>query len=274
MADGAAVLAGVEVFALEVDVAIGLHEGIARLRGGPEIVQGVDRDDGGAHLGVAGFDALHGRVVEEVMGIAAPVAPLAIDVARQVFAQAQGAPGAVALPPGQHRQDQFPHGQHLESFQRRHIAVPAGAGAEDIEAGHLGVVGQEAEGVAAIGVADQVEGDVALGHAVHGGGEVLARPVQQVHAKALERGRRRTADAAVIEGQGLETAGRGVLGETSIEALGHGGGAGDDQPSLQRPLGGIATGAEAITVRGDQLLDEGVAGHGVVPMTVVIMPGR
>lgn len=81
------------------------------------------------------------------------------------------------------------------------------------------MVGQQADGVAAEGVADPVQRPLLPAEQLDGGGEVPVGPVQVGHGEALQACRRGFADAAIVQGEYVEALARGVFGETPVEAL-------------------------------------------------------
>ena len=131
--------------------------------------------------------------------------------------------------------------------------MPAGAGAEGVEAGDLIMIGQQTEGMAAEGVADHEQRAFGMPMLIHRGGQVEVSPVQVVHLETAQAGRSGLADAAVVQGQGVETATGRMLGEAPIEPLWHPGGAGDQQLRAGS-LGEVARGSQGIIVEGEQRL--------------------
>ncbi len=140
--------------------------------------------------------------------------------------------------------------------------MPAGAGAEDAEAGHLAVIGQQPEGMPAVGVADDVQRHGAIRHGVDRRGQVQPRPIQEIRAQSMEGRRTRLPDAPVIERQGFEATGAGELGEPPVEPLRHRCRSRNDQAPLQRRVGRIAAAAEDIPVGGGETHGKGVSVHG------------
>ncbi len=115
--------------------------------------------------------------------------------------------------------------------------------------------------MAPVGVAHHVQWQLGRAHGVDGSSEVLAPPVQVVHAEPFEAGRSRAADAAVVQRHHGIALGAGKLGEAAIEALRNAGCAGHDQVSAGFSLlGRIAGSGDSVAVRGGQGQVDGLCG--------------
>ena len=71
----------------------------------------------------------------------------------------------------------------------------------------------------------------------------MVRPVEVVHAKALQRAGARQPHAAIIERERGITLRRGILGKTAIEALRDAGRAGHNEMAARRTHRGAPTAA-------------------------------
>lgn len=110
------------------------------------------------------------------------------------------------------------------------------------------MVGQQADGVAAEGVADPVQRPLLPAEQLDGGGEVPVGPVQVGHGEALQACRRGFADAAIVQGEYVEALARGVFGETPVEALGDARRAGHQQVAMGVARRVVAVGGQRIAV--------------------------
>ena len=75
--------------------------------------------------------------------------------------------------------------------------MPAGACAEGVEAGDLIMIGQQAEGMAAEGVADHEQRALGVPVLIHRRGQVEMGPVQILHLESAQAVWLGLADAAV-----------------------------------------------------------------------------
>ena len=240
---------------------IGGHEGVARDGRGPQVVQSIERHHRCVHLGEALGQPRHLRVVEEVAREAAPALPLTVHAQRKVLAHAQFAPGQIALVARHQRADHPPHGQYAHLLCLGHPAVPAGAGAESVEAGDLIMIGQQAKGVTAERMADHEQRALGVPVLIHRRGQVEMGPVEILHLESAQAIWPGLADATVVQGHGVEATAGGVFGKTAIETLRHPGCAGDQQLRLWS-LGVIARGGQLVVVEGEQW--QGFAANGCV----------
>ena len=179
----------------------------SRERGGAQpVVERVRRRDRRAHPGERLGHRGHRGVVEDVPGEPAPVPPRAVYVEWQVLAEARPAPCQVAGGPGQQRSGHVPQHQDAQSFSPRHPSVPSRPGGARAERGDPVVIRQQPERASPERTADHqqrtLRGRVRVGRR----GEVPARPVQVVHPIPARRGRRRLADAPVIQGHHVAAA--------------------------------------------------------------------
>src|SRR5690606_26466143 len=109
----------------------------------------------------------------------------------------------------------------LQRLWPGHPASPAGTAAEAIAGGQAVVVGQQADGVTTEGVPDPVQRQVFLAEHVHGGRQILLRPVQVAHLETLQLPGTGFTGTTEVDGHDVETLTGSVFGETSIEALGY-----------------------------------------------------
>ena len=229
--------------------AVGGHEGVARRRRRPLVVDGVDGADRCAHRREARSEVGQGGVLEEIPRPATPPAPLVEDISRQILAEPERAPGEIAAGVHQQRSDDAPQRMHPQSFERRHPAVPTRAGGEGHETLHLRVVRQQTKRVSAIGVPHHPQRRIAAGgYEVDEGGEIELRPVEVAHAETAQARRRRQSHATVVEGPDLMSARGGGRSEAGVEALRHGRGAGDDQVADAAPARGVPLRPQRVAV--------------------------
>ena len=78
--------------------------------------------------------------------------------------------------------------------------------------------------------------------------QIMVRPVEVVHAKALQRAGARQADATIVDRKRRVALRRGVLGKAAIETLGHAGRAGHNEVAAQRTHRDIALRREWVSV--------------------------
>ncbi|MCY1364973.1 hypothetical protein D9M69_518010 [compost metagenome] len=187
------------------------------------------------------------------MGESAPALPVLVDPEWQIIAHAQQAPGHVALPRHDRREDERPEETYFQCFARRHPTAPAGTTAQGVAGRDPVVVGQQADGVAAERMADPVEGEAILTCQIHGGCQVLVCPIQVGHVEALERLRPGLANAPVIQRDDVESLSCGVFGEAPVETLLDACRAGHDEvaPGISRRV--VAIGGEPVAIAGGQI---------------------
>ncbi len=128
--------------------------------------------------------------------------------------------------------------------------MPPGPGAEDGETTDPFVVGQQAEGVTSVGMANHVQRHAIVRHRCHRSGQILPCPIQIGHAKPLERRRCRLPDAAIVQRHDLKTPHRRKVRKTPVERLRHRRGACHHNAPAQRGRGMKARRTYRITIAG------------------------
>ena len=128
----------------------------------------------------------HSFVIEEVGRAAAQALPLPIEVERQILTHADETPPQVTVEPGEDGPQAVPEGEDPPLLASWHPAMPAGARAEGEEAVDAPRRRHDPEGMAGIGVAEDEEGPVRVGHEGQRRGQVEPTPVEIVHAQLLQ----------------------------------------------------------------------------------------
>lgn len=175
-------------------------------------------------------------------------------IARQVFAHAQGAPGQVAFELDHEGPKDAPQQHHAQALERRHPAVPTGAGGKGGQALNPLVPRQQAKGMATIGVPDHPDWACPLRlDMVEQGRQIQPCPVQIVHAKAAQARGPRQPHTAIVEGPDLDALAGGKARKVTIKVLRHAGRTGNDEAAFRLACRWVLQGAEAITVSSDEL---------------------
>src|SRR5690606_25191426 len=91
-----------------------------------------------------------------------------------------------------------------------------------------------------------------LSEHIHGGRQILLRPVQVAHLETLQLPGTGFAGTTEVDGHYIETTAGGMLGEASIEALGYPGTAGHQQVAQGAARRMIAIDAQRIAVACEQ----------------------
>src|SRR5690606_20120265 len=206
----------------------------------------------GAYRRIALMHVRHLGIVEIVVRKTAPALPVPIHAQGQIVAHAQQAPGQIALPGNDGRHEHMPEQPYLPSFGQGHPAGPAGTAAEAIAGSQAVMVGQHADGVTTEGVPDPVQWQVFLAEHVHGGGQILLRPVQIAHLETLQLPGTAFDGTTEVDGHDMETTAGGMLGEASIETLGYPGTAGHQQVAQSAARRMIAINAQRVAVACEQ----------------------